>query len=85
MPSSLFYDKFQKEKPKGRKKDVERGRNFLRRMGESGSEIRRSRQKRKARSAGLILAENDTEPGAVDDDAKERIKRRKKQLEEAAG
>ena len=87
MPSTLFYDKFE-EKKKGRKSDVKRGRDFLRKMGESGPEIRKHRQMMK--NKGLLMAENDeedidTEPGAVDDDAKERIKRRKKQLEEAAG
>lgn len=71
---------------------VTKGREMLKKMGESGPEIRKHLQMKKARKAGLILADNEeneeeitTEPGAVDDDAKERIKRRKKQLEEAAG
>jgi len=81
MPKTLFMDK----------EDVKKARKMLKKMGESGPEIRRKRQKDRARNAGLILADEDTqeteetEAGAMDDDAKERIKRRKKMLEEAAG
>jgi len=66
---------------------VEKARKMLKKMGESGSEIRRKRQKDRARSAGMILADEDTttEPGAVDDDAKKRMEERKKRLAEAAG
>jgi hypothetical protein len=68
--------------------EVEKARNMLKKMGESGPEIRRSRQKDRARKAGMILADNDTqetEAGSMDDDATERIKKKKKMLEEAAG
>jgi hypothetical protein len=83
-PRVKAYDK---KIGKSRKKsDVEKARDMLRKMGESGPEIRRQQQMK--RNKGLILADEEeitTEPGAVDDDAKERIKRRKKRLEEAAG
>lgn len=87
MPNTLMdydADKFTKTgKPRGKKAAEirKRGIEMLKKMGESGTEIRKDRQMK--RNKGLIFA--DTEPGAVDDDAKERIKRRKKMLEDAAG
>ena len=76
---------------------VTKGRKMLKDMGESGPEIRKHLQMKRNKGlqmtkksggiggSGRMYAENDTEPGAVDDDAKEKIKRRKRQLEEAAG
>lgn len=69
------------EKYKKRDREAEAAKKKL------GSPSRKKQQMKKAKKANLILAdaEETTEPGAMDDDAKERIKRRKKALEEAAG
>lgn len=87
MPSTLFKDR-EYEREQAKKKmgspGVGKARKMLKKMGESGPEIRRKRQKDKARKAGMILAD-ETEAGSMDDDSTERIKRRKKMLEEAAG
>jgi hypothetical protein len=69
-PRVKAYDK-KIGKSRKRSEDVKKARDMLRKMGESGPEIRRQQQMK--RNKGLILADEEeitTEPGAVDYDAK---------------